>query len=417
MPTLSASAPTAAVRPEDELLICCARTSLDGERADRIKALVREEIDWEYLLRVAPFHGITPLLYRHLNAVCPEAVPAATLDSLRVSFMENSKVNLFATGELCKVLDLYESHGVPAISFKGPLLAASAYGNLLLRQYGDLDILVHERDVPKAVELALSRGYRPGSRYNRRQQASLLDSKCEYVLVRGEVGSMDRIYLEIHSRFVPRTFSFPLNMESVGDRLQEASLGGTTVRTLSDEDLLLVICVHSATHLWQQLKWICDVAELVRARPDLDWDKTMRRAEELGSKRMLLLGLFLAENLLGTALPEEVQRRVAADPAVRSLAAKVTDHVFRGGEVVVDGHLRGFPGHGRPGDYTSSLFYTRAMDRLRDRVQYFVRFATTSNEEDYDVVSLPDFLFPLYRVVRLMRLSAWSARSLWRRLV
>lgn len=416
MQALSARGPTATIRAEDELLLCCARTELDAERADRIKALLREDFDWEYLLRVAPFHGITPLLYRHLNTVCPEAVPAATLNSLRVSSVENSKANLFATGELCKVLDLYESHGVPAISFKGPLLAASAYGNLSLRQFADLDILVHERHVPKAIKLALSQGYRPAKKLSRRQQASLLESKCEYVLARGDIGNMNLVYLEIHSRFVPRTFSFPLNMESVEDRLQEASLGGTKVRTLSDEDLLLVLCVHSATHLWQQLKWICDVAELVRACPDLDWEKTMRRAEELGSKRMLLLGLFLAENLLGTALPNEVQRRVAADPVVRSLAEEATLYLFRDMDAIVTGFLNGYPGNGRPGYSARSIFHIKAMDRLRDRVQYCVRFATTSLEEDYDAVSLPDALFPLYRVVRLMRLSGLSARALWRRL-
>ena len=251
---------------------------------------------------------------------------------------------------------------------------------------------------------------------SRRREASVIESECEYVLVRGEVGSMARVYLEIHSRFVPKTFSFPLTMESVGDRLQEVSLGGTKVRTLSDEDLLIVICVHSAKHLWQQLKWICDVGELVRARPNLDWDKTMRRAEELGSKRMLLLGLFLAENLLGTTLPKEVQRRVAADPVVRPLAEEATHYLFRGMEAVITGHLNGYPGNGRPGYSARSLFYIKAMDRLRDRVQYCVRFAATSNEEDYDVVSLPDALFPLYRGVRLMRLSGLSARALWRRL-
>ena len=68
------------LRPEAELLLCCARTRMDSEKAARIRVLLQHDIDWEYLFRTASEHGIAPLLYRHLNAICPEAVPKETLD-------------------------------------------------------------------------------------------------------------------------------------------------------------------------------------------------------------------------------------------------------------------------------------------------------------------------------------------------
>jgi len=53
---------------------------MDPERAERIRILLREGIDWEYLIRTAQFHEVMPLLYRSLNTTYPKAVPMVVLD-------------------------------------------------------------------------------------------------------------------------------------------------------------------------------------------------------------------------------------------------------------------------------------------------------------------------------------------------
>ena len=74
--------PTRAVgiRPEIELLLCCARTCMDSRRAERLRTLLRKDIDWTYLLQMALRQGIMPLLYINLNSTCPDAVPKTTLE-------------------------------------------------------------------------------------------------------------------------------------------------------------------------------------------------------------------------------------------------------------------------------------------------------------------------------------------------
>jgi hypothetical protein len=44
------------------------------------------------------------------------------------------------------------------VPFKGPALAVQAYGDLSLRQYDDLDLLIHEADVPRAYQLLIANG-------------------------------------------------------------------------------------------------------------------------------------------------------------------------------------------------------------------------------------------------------------------
>ena len=133
--------PSGPRRPEDALLLSCARTHVDLADAERIRAQTRVELDWKYLIRTACRHGVLPLIYRSLNTTCAAAVPNVPLNKLRTLFHTNARANLLTTGDLLKLLSMLEEHGIAAIPFKGPVLAASAYGDVSLRQYMDLDII------------------------------------------------------------------------------------------------------------------------------------------------------------------------------------------------------------------------------------------------------------------------------------
>src|SRR5262245_13301200 len=106
-------------RPEIELLLDSARVCLAGEDARRLRERLRGDLDWNVLLHLARRNGMVPLLYRHLDAVGPGVVPHEILNRLRQSFHENRLRNLSMTGELFKILDLLDAHGIAAIPYKG----------------------------------------------------------------------------------------------------------------------------------------------------------------------------------------------------------------------------------------------------------------------------------------------------------
>ena len=127
-----AKAPPGRTNLEAELLICCSSTHIDSERAERIRDLLQENIDWDYLIQIASNHKLIPLLYQSLHTVCPEAIPKASLDQLRADSYATLRYNLFLTRELLRILNVFENHGIPAIPYKGPTVA-NIYGNLGLR--------------------------------------------------------------------------------------------------------------------------------------------------------------------------------------------------------------------------------------------------------------------------------------------
>ena len=170
--------------------------------------------------------------------------------------------------------------------------------------------------------------------------------------------------------------------------MEPVTVVGTTVFVPSPEDLLLILCVHGSRHLWNRMKWICDVAELVRANQGMDWGQLVAQAENLGSERMLLLGLLLATDLLRAPLPDEILRRVRADPAAQSLAEQVYGRLFAEADQP-EGVVRHF------------VFRTKVRERRRDRASsclYLLRRTVTPNARDRALIRLPGPLGFLYYV-------------------
>ncbi|HSP54534.1 MAG TPA: nucleotidyltransferase family protein, partial [Dehalococcoidia bacterium] len=366
--------------------------------------LLGENLDWDYLLEAATLHCVMPLMYRHLSRLGEGTVPPAVLGRLANEYQANARRNLTVTGELLRLVRLFKTNDIAVAPLKGPLLAATVYGDISLRQFGDLDVLLHEKDIARAKDLLIANGYRPAFDMTTAQEAATLRHHCEYLLV----SDSSRVVVELHWRIIPTWFPFPLNGTQLLGRLTDASLGSVSAPSVTPEDLLLIICAHSTKHMWTKLAWICDVAEVLRASPDLDWVLLMRRARQLGGERMLFLGLRLAHDLLDAPLPEDILSR-AADRNIDELVEQSRHLLFRS-------RPEGPVGASWPGYFERSRYYIRAMERTRDKLRYCIRFLTTPMEEDWDNLALPDALFPLYYVLRPFRVGRWFPRWVWQHL-
>jgi hypothetical protein len=337
------------IRCEDELLLRCAGTYIGSDTAERIQYLCRVPIDWDYLIGAASAHGVKPLLCSALINTCPEALTKLILDQLKRYLQAHTLKNLFLTRELVRLLGVLERAGITAIPWKGPVLAAMAYGNVALRQFGDLDILVRERDAMTAKDFLLSSGYRLLYQGTAEQEDAFHSVRKVCELVRED----GRVAVELHWAITSHTFYFPLDPASLWNHVETVSLQGASVRNLGTADLLMVLCVHGAKHHWGRLMWICDIAEVLRAYSNkIDWSSLMNRARSLGGARMLALGLRLARELLDAKVPEAVLEQIGAEPKVALLAEEVRSRLFTSTSVMaVD----------RP------AFYIQLRERPRDR--------------------------------------------------
>lgn len=397
----------AELRPEAQLLLCCARTSYDSGFVDEVLHLIQRGINWDYLLSAAGQHGVLALLHQGLSTYCADYVPPEVIEKLRVMCRANAQHNLHLTRSLLTLLTAFESRSVSAVPYKGPMLAAVAYGNLSLRQFCDLDILVRRQDVLEAMEVLKENGYKlelpPGQST---PIPKLLYSKKDFRFVSAD----QRVVVELHWRLAGKHFYFPYSLDQLWPRLETISFSGTPVLNIPPEDLLVILCAHGSKHLWGRLLWICDIAELIKSNPGLDWQRMMRHARKCGSQRMVLLGLYLAKTLLGSVLPREVVRAIRSDRAVEPLAEELLKGTFP-----TDAFTAEQLEHHSHALYP---FYIRMRERRRDKAklafQYlkgYLSAAVTPNVTDREFVALPPSIAFLYYLLRPLRLVARAVLS------
>jgi hypothetical protein len=366
---------------------------VDEARTARAEVLLSGSIDWEFLLNLAARHGLMPLLHWHLSRRFPGRAPVPAMRALEELFRGNLQSNLRLAAELARVLKILEANRIRAVSFKGPVLAVACYGNLALREFSDLDLLLQPSDILPARDLLLADGYLPEFALTPAQERALLRSDCQYNFQKFD----GQLRVELHWDILPRYWGQHFDCTGWLARRQEVALGSVLVPSLLPEDLIVILCVHGTKHGWERMAWITDLVELLRAHPQLDWNAIEKQAADARVSNLLLLGLGLAHRLHGAALPAGILLRIQQDAEVQSMMDEV---------------CQGLAGPVREA-WELHRFLLRGLSARR-RIAYLFRSVLTSTPAEWSLVSLPAALFPLYSVVRVARLSGKYSARLWR---
>jgi Uncharacterised nucleotidyltransferase len=364
--------------------------------AEEIRALVAGPLDWDYVVRAAADNSITPLVARVLCAAVPDIAPdapPAELARLKAAARTNTIRSLVLGSELIKILDVFRSQGMLAIPYKGPVLAAQAYGDATLREFEDLDIILRQRDVPKAHELMLGLGYH--ARFPR-----LFSSAAGSRRIPGEYNyrdATDRVVVELHTEATLRHFPVPPDLDDFAVRAVPVQLCGLEVKTLSPEDALVALSIHGSKDFWERISWIADISELIQSHKALDWDAVWQRAESFRARHMVCLALALAEKLLDAPLPAGIASCVARNAVAASAASELQRRILS-----------------RESSALSSAWRFRFRRRMVPGVfrgwRYALRLAMVPSEEDWESMRLPRPFAPLYAALRPLRLLRKYAR-------
>ena len=352
-------------------------------------------VDWPRLIDLARAHGVLALVARDLKDRGWDGVPpdvVATMAGYRATLTAR---NLALTRQLLEVLDLLGSRGITALPYKGPVLAAYAYGDLGMRPFGDLDLILSEGDVLPARELLLSEGYTSLSPHTDERADGLPRG---YVIALG--GGAQRAVIELHWRLAP---SSPLTMDRLLPHTRPFPLLDSSVPCLCPEQFLLALCVHGGKHAWERFEWICGVAHLIARHAELDWARVMAEAKEFGAEHSLALGLSVAVAAAGAPVPDAVMTALNS-PRVLSFATRMQ-------ETLLDGPPQS---GGAMARYSMRFRAASAEERLR----YFL-FLRHATEKDLAFVRLPTPLSFLYFFARPLRILAEHAppviRETWRK--
>lgn len=368
------------------LLTACSRSPAP-EKLNRVKHLLQSPVRWQLLFARAERHGVLPLLYRALGEF-RDAVPKDQVNALKQGYETNVHKAMLLSRELIRILGHLSEAGIQVMAYKGLALAEALYGDIALRQSGDIDLLVRPRDFSRVRNALTQLGYLPQASFSVTQENAYLKSGYECVFD----GPAGRNLLEVQWATLPGFYGVDFEMGSIFDRAVTVAVAGQKMKTPSPADLFLVLSMHAAKHVWGRLIWLCDIARLMSV-PELDWNWIGSAARQLGIVRILRVTMLVARGLLSERIPLEAERNFPEEAEALSVAEETQSQII--GEVTVN---------------VESLSYFRLMLRLRerrtDRLRFLSRLVFTPGPSEWEAVRLPRPLFPLYRLVRLSRLAA-----------
>lgn len=382
--------PRTSVATEQEwsfLLAACSSSHTKG----RLQALLQPPHRWDVVLDLADRHGVEPLLYQALSDL--KALIPEQFVSLAQKYQTNVHKALMLSRELIRIVDELSAIDIEVMPYKGLALAEAVYGDIALRQSGDIDLLIRAADVAKIREALAKLGFTQPLHWSGAEERSYLKSGYECVFD----GPAGRNLLEVQWAIQPRFYAVDFDVEALFQRGITVPVAGRPMKTPSLEDLFIILSLHAAKHVWGRLIWICDLSRIMQI-PILDWNQIGMTAKSLGIQRILRITLLLAHSLLDTPIPPEADANISEDKRAAQIAKEIETHIRNDRTFDVE-----------------SVAYFHLMLRLRERWQDRVRFASrllfTAGPSEWKVVRLPEPLFPLYRIVRMTRLAAKLVRT------
>lgn len=383
---------------EQSLILCIARRDLDDARKTELRRLLQGPIDWKDLVATARRHGLIPLLHRQLSEVETD-VPPVEFERIRREALENSQSVLYLITQLRTIINCFVEEKIPLFVFKGPILAQRAYGEISLRQAGDLDLLIHRSHFNRVRSILESLGFQMAPPLTASQQTAHLGFHCEIQFMRDNRFTV----VDLHWSLTPKAFPFLVSTEELMERAESLSIAGVDVKTFGLEDLILFQSMHGAKHYWLRLEWISSIAEIIRSNSQIDWTVLIKRSRVARGTRMLALGLHLAREVGEVEIPPEVFAAIDQDGAMKKVAAERMAELFR-------------PQRREYRSLKAVRENLKIMDRKSDVIASLLRAVFVPTISDWETLTLPGSLHLLYYVFRPFRLAGRYTVSVWQTL-
>jgi hypothetical protein len=361
--------PAENVKPEMEILICCARKSLNSTQIARLTKIAKSQVDWTLLFQFANENGLLPLLCEHLLTNF-SAVPPETVAQYREANRRNALRTLFLSAELLRITESLRQRQIPAVPYKGPVLAQLAYANAQLRQFDDLDIVVSQESIALIYDEMENLGYEARFARDRFLTGRRKDIPGEYVFLH----KVNRAIVEFHTESTLRHFPRPPNLDAMFRRSIAIPLNGRSVCTFAPADMLLMLCVHGAKDFWSRLIWVADLAALVEGMAASEWQQLFVEAKKYDAQRMVRLGLFLANATFKSEFPAVVWEEVKRDPVAVRIGQGLRDQLL-GQKKTPDGIT------------WRSLYRIRMVPPWWRGVCCWLRLSTAPAEEDWSMTA------------------------------
>lgn len=309
---------------EDQLLVCCARTKMDEEMADKARNLLEHPLDYNYLINKAVNHGVAALLHTNLKAIdAQDRMPAYITEKLETLYYAIASSNVTKYQEIVNILKALNSARIKSIVLKGPAIANTIYGNVALRPFSDVDLLIAKDDLSSVSRILRDLGYVSPEHILPIALYMKYHFNLPFIKKNGH-----QILIEIHWDLTDRFKHLPMEISKVWDNAKQIAISGVPALIMEPEDLLVYLCHHLDRHghmnsfFYNQhdgldfilndlssnrLIWFVDIHEVIKKYgKGINWTDIIEKLKKWDKDGCITTSLFLTNCLFPLALDSNV---------------------------------------------------------------------------------------------------------------
>jgi hypothetical protein len=352
---------------------------------EQIQHCLKNIDDWTSFLDISYAHGVLPLVYKTLKK--QKDFPPKVLSMFKSQNIFIAQANMQMTAELIKIVTLLNAENIEIIAFKGPTLSQSIHGNVLDRQYTDIDILIAENNLFKAAKILANHHYESEHSIEFLKNKTLLKIEKDFTLY----NTKNKISVELHWKLFENKLVYKSNLNYFKEDGNYIVISGLKIKVLNDEQLLLYLALHGSKHYWERIEWVVDIDRLIRGHT-INWEKLVLLAQQLEIENIFYFCLSVSDKMFDTPIPKDILHKIENHGEILKSNEKVFEMIY-------------LNKIGDPQLYTKLRFATWKKLQDNRKNNYIIRskFLLQLISDDVYTINLPYALSPLYYLIAYFR--------------
>ncbi|MBN1479888.1 nucleotidyltransferase family protein [candidate division KSB1 bacterium] len=321
--------------------------------------LNHQAIDWDRLLHIATVHRVTALVYHVLKTA--DGVPETVREKFRHIVLYQSAGSVRAVRELNALLQQFYNRHLKVVPFKGNILAAELYGDVVQRPSLDFDLYVPKKHIGESVRLLHDLGYtsgmlqqkpdlRPGSKFHSLEFSHPQKSPID-------------LHWDATDGYVTRLYT----RHELDNALRTLSIENKTIHIFDQDVTLALLAIHGAKGSWAFVSSWIDLAMFFRRHPQFSYSTVLRTLRARGMARMLYIGAYLVERFLDVTTPRLIKQN--ADYRSCEIARCIGHRLFQNPLQPMDG------------GWAKVLLNVQFREKLSEKLRYLA-FKSRSKKVD-----------------------------------
>jgi len=297
------------LKPEEEFILLAADIRPEKTILNRLDELIPAISDWTVFTKMAIDRAAAPLIVDKLPKLNNAGqFPDGVLRSLKQASLRTLTRNMVLTEHFRQVVRAFNEAEIPVIALKGSMLSEWLYGNINLRQFSDLDLLVPQEKGLAAVEILRKMGYDSNDFLIISDFVKENSSIVHYTpMIKNGVS------VEIHIRIHSEMEVYHLDLQSIWQQAVPLQLHGVHALGFCPEDLLLHLCIHLDKHFRSgpfQFTCMYDLVNMLNHKGDvLNWDLFEQKCIQAKAESVTYKYLLLVQKYMNGQLPVAVAEK------------------------------------------------------------------------------------------------------------